>query len=58
VEFDIDRASAAARRLNPAVEVLPVSATRGNGMEQWIASLLNRRVGYLQRLSAKAAIAR
>ena len=58
VEFDVDRASAAARRLNPAVEVLPVSATRGNGMEQWVTSLLNRRVGYLQRLRAKAAIAR
>lgn len=56
VDFNVEHASAAARRLNPGIEILPVSATRGDGMEQWIAWLLQRRVDFLHRLSAKAAI--
>ncbi|MFZ0257469.1 MAG: hydrogenase nickel incorporation protein HypB [Gammaproteobacteria bacterium] len=56
VEFEVERAIAAARRLNPAIEVIPVSATRGDGMEYWLAWLLDRRLDFLQRLSAKPAI--
>ena len=56
VEFDVEQATAAARRLNPAVEVLPVSATRGDGMERWIDWLLDRRHAFLHRLLAKTAI--
>jgi hydrogenase nickel incorporation protein HypB len=56
VEFNVEQASAAARRLNPAIEVLPVSATRGDGMGQWIDWLLDRRRDFLHRCSAKTAI--
>jgi len=40
VDFDMARATANARRTNPAIEVIPVSARTGEGMgewEQWIA---------------------
>jgi hydrogenase nickel incorporation protein HypB len=39
VPFDMTRFVAAARRANPDVEVLPVSATRGDGMDAWYAWL-------------------
>ncbi|MGA9525741.1 MAG: hydrogenase nickel incorporation protein HypB [Myxococcaceae bacterium] len=35
VEFDVERCIAAARRINPGIEVLQVSARRGDGMEAW-----------------------
>ncbi len=35
VEFDVDRCVADARRLNPQLEVLVVSATRGDGLDRW-----------------------
>ena len=40
VAFDVERCIANARRINPAVEVLRVSATRGDGMDAWLAWLL------------------
>lgn len=39
LEFDADLAVANARRVNPAIEVLHVSATRGDGMQYWLAWL-------------------
>jgi hydrogenase nickel incorporation protein HypB len=36
VEFDVDRAIENARRVNPRVSVLAVSATRGDGMPAWL----------------------
>jgi hydrogenase nickel incorporation protein HypB len=36
LEFDVERAIAAARRVNPSIEVLQVSATRGTGMDAWL----------------------
>ena len=35
VEFDVDRCIEYARRVNPGIKVLQVSATTGEGMEQW-----------------------
>ncbi|MGI8937797.1 MAG: hydrogenase nickel incorporation protein HypB [Iamia sp.] len=35
VDFDVDRCIADARRLNPDVEVLPLSATKGDGLDAW-----------------------
>ncbi|HEY6531287.1 MAG TPA: hydrogenase nickel incorporation protein HypB [Acidimicrobiales bacterium] len=35
VEFDVDRCTADARRLNPDLEVVAVSATRGDGLDDW-----------------------
>jgi hydrogenase nickel incorporation protein HypB len=35
VDFDMDACQAAARRLCPGLDVLPVSATRGDGLKSW-----------------------
>lgn len=35
VDFDVERFTACARRVKPRVQVLPVSATRGDGMADW-----------------------
>jgi hydrogenase nickel incorporation protein HypB len=40
VDFDVDRCIAAARRVNPAIEVLSLSATTGEGIDSWIDWLL------------------
>ncbi|HTF33673.1 MAG TPA: hydrogenase nickel incorporation protein HypB [Myxococcota bacterium] len=39
VEFDVDRFLAHSRSVNPRVRVLPVSATRGDGLSAWYAWL-------------------
>jgi hydrogenase nickel incorporation protein HypB len=39
LDFDVDACIAHARRVNPAIEVLQVSALRGNGMDEWISWL-------------------
>ncbi len=35
VDFDVDKCIACARRVNPGIKVLQLSATRGEGLEQW-----------------------
>jgi hydrogenase nickel incorporation protein HypB len=37
--YDVDAAIAFARRVNPSIQVLQVSATTGEGMDQWLAFL-------------------
>jgi hydrogenase nickel incorporation protein HypB len=44
LEFDVEACIAYARRVNPDIEVLQLSATRGEGMEAWIAWLLDAAV--------------
>jgi hydrogenase nickel incorporation protein HypB len=39
VQFDVDRCVAYARQVNPRIEVLQVSATRGDGLDEWYAWL-------------------
>ena len=39
LDFDADLCEANARRVNPAIQVLRVSATKGEGIEQWLAWL-------------------
>jgi hydrogenase nickel incorporation protein HypB len=41
--FDVDKAIEAARRVNPAIQVIRVSATSGEGMGDWL--------GWLERSS-------
>jgi len=41
VQFDVERCIAYARRVNPAIEVLQLSATRGEGMDAWLDWLLH-----------------
>jgi hydrogenase nickel incorporation protein HypB len=40
VDFDVERCIAHARRIHPAIEVLQVSARRGDGMDAWLDWLL------------------
>jgi hydrogenase nickel incorporation protein HypB len=42
LEFDVGQAIASARRVNPAIEVIQVSATRGQGMNDWLDWLTAR----------------
>ncbi|MDQ2707362.1 MAG: hydrogenase nickel incorporation protein HypB, partial [Actinomycetota bacterium] len=44
LDFDVERCLAATRRVNPGVEVLLLSATRGEGLTAWY-DWLRRRVG-------------
>lgn len=37
LSFDVERCIGYARRVNPAIEVMPVSATAGTGMDAWLA---------------------
>ena len=39
VAFDVDRCVAYARQVNPRIEVLMLSATRGDGVAAWYAWL-------------------
>jgi hydrogenase nickel incorporation protein HypB len=43
VPFDLDQCLAHARRVNPRLEVFPVSATRGDGLDAWYAWLRRHR---------------
>jgi hydrogenase nickel incorporation protein HypB len=36
LDFDVDRCLANARRVNPSIEIVPISATTGQGMDAWI----------------------
>jgi hydrogenase nickel incorporation protein HypB len=42
VAFDAERCAAHARTVNPALEIIPISATRGDGLERWYAWLRGR----------------
>jgi hydrogenase nickel incorporation protein HypB len=42
VSFDLPRCADQLRRLRPSVTVLPVSATRGDGMAAWLGWLVSR----------------
>lgn len=39
LKFDLDACLAAARAVNPGIDILPVSATTGEGMDAWLAWL-------------------
>jgi len=45
VEFDVDACEAAARQVNPRLEFCRISATKGEGLDQWYAWLHSRRRG-------------
>jgi len=42
VSFDVDRCIAYARQVNPEIQVFPVSATSGEGLDHWYAWLLDQ----------------
>ena len=49
VDFDVERCIAYARRVNPGIEVLQVSATKGDGLNAWL--------DWLERKLAPVAVA-
>jgi len=49
LKFDVEQAIDYARRVNPDIEVIQVSATSGEGMDQWIDWILAQRRAKLQR---------
>lgn len=49
LEFDVKKAIAAARRVNPQIEVIQVSATSGAGMAEWLGWLEARYAETQQR---------
>lgn len=52
VEFDVDAAIGFARRVNPQIRVIRLSATRGDGMDEWLQFL---RDGLSSAVAAKRA---
>ncbi|MCX7627621.1 MAG: hydrogenase nickel incorporation protein HypB [Methylophilaceae bacterium] len=48
VQFDVERAAEHARRINPAIEIIRVSATSGAGMEDWLAWLARERTAVVR----------
>ena len=43
LSFDVEKAIENARRVNPAIEVIRVSATSGEGMDDWLAWIARER---------------
>ncbi len=56
LQFDVDQAIDYARRVNPEIEVIQVSATSGEGMEIWLDWIKQQRRAKLER--ARAGYAR
>jgi hydrogenase nickel incorporation protein HypB len=54
VEFDVDKCIEYARRVNPDIEVMRISATKGDGVDNWLAWVkLNAVVARNERGSAR-----
>ena len=53
LRFDVERCIAAARRVNPAIEVIRLSATTGEGMDDWL-SWLEQRMAPVARVAEGA----
>ncbi|WP_058910544.1 hydrogenase nickel incorporation protein HypB [Entomohabitans teleogrylli] len=49
LDFDVDKCIAYAREVNPQIEILLVSATKGDGMDQWLAWLETQRCASASR---------
>jgi hydrogenase nickel incorporation protein HypB len=54
VDFDMDRCEANARRINPQIEVIRISARSGEGMDGWLGWIAARRESLRQRAIAAA----
>ncbi len=46
VQFDVDKCMAYARQVNPNIQIIPLSATRGDHMEDWYRWLRGRVAEY------------
>ncbi|MEL6977831.1 MAG: hydrogenase nickel incorporation protein HypB [Pseudomonadota bacterium] len=54
VDFDIDACEAYARRVNPEIEILRLSARTGEGMQAWLDWIAQRRADALEAAAAAA----
>jgi hydrogenase nickel incorporation protein HypB len=55
VPFRLDRAKSNAQLVHPGIEILEVSSTTGEGLEEWRAWLSNRRNALLKRVCVARA---
>jgi hypothetical protein len=56
VDFDVNACIAFARRINPDIEVLQLSATSGEGLQQWYAWLMAKHVESSQVTSSESTL--
>lgn len=56
VEFDIGRCIEYARMVNPHIEVLQLSATAGDGLDQWYDWLRRQHSSLLSRITARTPV--
>lgn len=49
LDFDVEKCIAAARQINPKVEVIQISASSGEGMDEWLSWIEQRRVAGIQK---------
>jgi hydrogenase nickel incorporation protein HypB len=53
LKFDVQQCEDYARRVNPNIKILHVSATSGEGMDEWLVWLMQQRSGLVaQHLNA------
>jgi hydrogenase nickel incorporation protein HypB len=57
LRFDVQRCIEAARRVNPALEVIQLSATTGEGMQDWLSWLLQRAAPEDDQAALRARVA-
>ncbi|SUX71329.1 hydrogenase nickel incorporation protein HypB [Citrobacter freundii] len=43
LNFDVEKCIASAREVNPEIEIILISATSGEGMDQWLSWLETQR---------------
>ncbi|AZR81072.1 hydrogenase nickel incorporation protein HypB [Thiomicrospira sp. S5] len=53
LDFDVDACIQYAQKVNPNIEVLPVSAKSGEGMDEWLNWLVSRRNGKLNSFAER-----
>src|SRR5579872_1311078 len=56
VPFDIEAAEANARQVNPAIEIIRVSCSTGQGMEAWRTWIEKRRRSHTNAVEAESAV--
>jgi hydrogenase nickel incorporation protein HypB len=54
LNFDVDKCIAYARRVNPDIAIIQVSATKGDGLDEWYAWIERRRVRHASNKSMRS----
>lgn len=58
VPFDIETAEANARQVNPGIEIIRVSCSAGEGMDEWRGWIEQRRIAHERAATAESVAAR